>query len=152
MTAYQGQEHAARIVGRTLRLGLGAVLVWMTYVVMRAEDGGFNLRVAIVVAGLTVFYALMHFVVTKYVARMNPWLGAFLAVAPVILVYIAGGPVGRVASVAYIGISLVLQGGRGDGGCEVMAIPAILSGKRTHLVCIVFSPIDWLENRVVGRQ
>jgi len=42
---------------------------------------------------------------------------------------------------------MATQAIRSDGGCEVMSIPAILSGKRTHLVCIAFSPIDWAEER-----
>ena len=66
--------------------------------------------------------------------------------------FVFGGPLGRVASVAYIGISLVLQAIRSDGGCEVMSIPGMLFGRRTHLVCIVFSPIDWVEDRVAGRR
>jgi hypothetical protein len=151
MTANQRSELRARIIGRTLRLALGIALVWMTYSVMRAEDAAFNLRVLAVVAGLVGFYSVMHFVISKYVSGVNRWLGAFLAVGPVILVFLFGGPVGRVASVAYIGVSLVLQGIRSDGGCEVMSIPAILFGKRTHLVCILFSPIDWVEERIAGR-
>ncbi len=150
MTTNQRSEHTARIVGRTLRLALGIALVWMTYAVMRIEDAAFNLRVLAAVAGLTAFYTVMHLVISKYFSGVNRWFGAFLAVAPVILVYVLGGPLGRVASVAYIGVSLLLQGIRSDGGCEVMSIPAILFGKRTHLVCIVFSPIDWVEERAAG--
>ncbi len=109
-------EHTARIVGRSLRLLLGAALIWMTYDVMRSENAAFNLRALVVV--------------------------------PVVLVFVLGGPLGRVGSVAYVGISLLLQGLRNDGGCEVMSIPAILFGKRTHLACIAFSPIDWVEKRL----
>jgi hypothetical protein len=142
----------ARIVGRILRLVLGVGLVWMTYAVMRTEDAVFNLRVAAFVAGLTALYALAHMAIVKYLPGINPWLGAVVAVTPVILVYLLGGPLGRVASVAFIGISLVVQGVRGDGGCEVMSIPGVLFGRRTHLVCIAFSPIDWLEERLAGSE
>ncbi len=152
MTANQRSELRARIIGRTLRLVLGIALVWMTYAVMRTEDAAFNLRVLATVAGLVAFYSVMHVVISKYVSGVNPWLGAFLAVGPVILVFVLGAPVGRVASVGYIGVSLALQGIRADGGCEVMSIPAILFGKRTHLVCILFSPIDWVEERITGRR
>lgn len=152
MTRNQGTEHTARIVGRTLRVALGIALVWMTYSVMRTEDAAFNLRVLAAVVALMAFYSVMHFVISRYVSGVNRWLGAFLALGPVILVFLLGGPVGRVASVAYIGVSLVLQGIRSDGGCEVMSIPAILFGKRTHLVCILFSPLDWVEERIAGRR
>ena len=36
----------------------------------------------------------------------------------------------------------------GDSGCEVMAVPGIICNERTHLVCIAFSPLDWLEQKV----
>lgn len=39
----------------------------------------------------------------------------------------------------------------GDAGCEVMSLPSILTGQRTHLACIAFSPIDCLEARVMNR-
>ena len=152
MTRNQGTEHTARIVGRTLRVALGIALTWMTYAVMRTEDAAFNLRALAALVGLMAFYSVMHFVISRYVSGLNRWLGAFLAVGPVILVFLLGGPVGQVASVAYIGVSLVLQGIRSDGGCEVMSIPAILFGKRTHLVCILFSPLDWVEERIAGRR
>ena len=46
-------------------------------------------------------------------------------------------------------VVLVLAGLRSDAGCEVMAIPGLVLGRRTHLACIVFSPIDWLEEKVL---
>lgn len=152
MTTHPNRGHGARIVGRSLRLLLGAALVWMTYDVIRTEDAGFNLRVLGVVVALTGFYAAMHLVIGRYVPTLNRRFGAILAVSAVVLVYVLGGPLGRVASVAYVGISLVLQGARGDGGCEVMALPGILLGKRTDLICIAFSPIDWVEERVAARR
>ncbi len=33
---------------------------------------------------------------------------------------------------------------------EVMALPGLILGNRTHLCCIVFSPIDALENRRIS--
>ena len=83
-------EHTARIVGRSLRLLLGAALTWMTYDVMRSEDAGFNLRVLLVVIALTGFYSAMHFAVSRKMSGLNPWLGALLAVLPVVLVFVLG--------------------------------------------------------------
>ena len=99
---------------------------------------------------VTAFYSIIHFAVSRYVTGLNPWYGAALAVAPVIIVFAVGGPLGRVASVAFVGVSLLLQAIRGDGGCEVMAMPSMLFGRRTHLVCIFFSPIDWVEKHLTG--
>ena len=31
-----------------------------------------------------------------------------------------------------------------------MTLPGMLLGKRTHLVCIVFSPLDWIEDKLTG--
>ncbi|MDH3458752.1 MAG: hypothetical protein OER90_18070 [Gemmatimonadota bacterium] len=150
MTLTERSPPAAGIIGRTLRLMLGGLLAWMTFTVMRAEDQAFNLRVLAVGSGVTVFYGVVHFVVVRFGAHLNRWLGAALAVAPVVLVFAFGGSVGRVAAVAYIGVSLLLQAVRGDGGCEVLAIPAVALGRRTHLMCLLFSPIDWVEKHLTG--
>ncbi|MFQ5550868.1 MAG: hypothetical protein ACE5FJ_06495 [Gemmatimonadales bacterium] len=124
----------------------------MTYDVMRSEDVAFNMRVVAAFVLMMAFYSAMHLVITRFTPGVNAWFGAILAVTPAALVYILGGPVGRVAAVAYIGVSLVLQAIRSDGGCEVMSIPAIIFRRRTHLVCIAFSPVDWVESRVAGRH
>ena len=145
------EGYKARIVGRTLRLLVGIALTWMTYDVMRTDDAAFNVKVAGVFVLMVAFYSAAHFAITRYTPRVNPCLGAILALTPAALVYALGGPVGRVASVAYVGVSLVLQALRSDGGCEVMSIPAIFFGTRTHLVCIAFSPIDWVEERLASR-
>ena len=71
---------------------------------------------------------------------------------PTAFVYALGGGPGKLGSVLFIGISLILASVRADGGCEVMAIPDLLFGTRTQLVCIAFSPIDWLEARLCRRQ
>lgn len=60
-----------------------------------------------------------------------------------------GGPASRLGSVLFVGISLLFTAWRSDGGCEVMTLPGMLLGKRTHLVCIAFSPVDWLERAAV---
>jgi hypothetical protein len=129
---------------------LGMLLVWMTYTVMRSEDADFNLRMLAAVAVMTVLYAVVHFVVGRYGAHLNRWLGAAVAVTPVVFLFALGGPVGRVAAVAYIGVSLSVQAIRGDGGCEVLAIPTLAFGRRTHLMCLLFSPIDWVEKHLTG--
>ena len=52
------------------------------------------------------------------------------------------------ASVGYIGGSLLIDSINGDAGCEVMAVPGMLLKRRTHLACLVFSPLDWLEDKL----
>lgn len=151
MTQKRNTEPDARIAGRILRLAVGIVLTWLTYEVMRTENLAFNLRVVGVIVVLAAFYSAAHVIVDRRASNLNRWLGAALALVPVALVYALGGPVGRVATVAYIGISLVLQAARGDGGCEVMSIPAVLLGRRTHLMCLAFSPVDRAEAYLSAR-
>jgi hypothetical protein len=150
MTQAKTSAPSAGIIGRTLRLMLGGLLAWMTFTVMRAEDRAFNLRVLAVFGSVTLFYAVVHVIVRRYGTALNRWLGATLALVPVVLIFALGGPVGRVATVGYIGVSLLLQAIRGDGGCEVLAIPGIAFRRRTHLMCLLFSPIDWVEKHLTG--
>ena len=58
----------------------------------------------------------------------------------------------RFSLTLFIGVSLVVTAIRADGGCEVMTLPGVFLGKRTHLVCIAFSPLDWIEDKFTGRN
>ena len=142
---------SARPVGRTVRLLMGGALtihVAASHLIGAAPL--LSVQVAGVVLGLTVFYALVHVLISKFVPTINPWLGAVLAVAPVFLVFLLGGLPVRHGVVLFLGVSLLLTGLRGDGGCEVMTLPGMILGKRTHLVCIVLSPLDWVEEKLTG--
>jgi hypothetical protein len=69
------------------------------------------------------------------------------------LLFLIGGGIGQLGAMTYVGGSLFIDSLNGDGGCEVMAIPGFILGKRTHLVCIAFSPFDWLEEKLtLGRK
>lgn len=119
----------------------------------------YDLRSLGIMVGLVLFYTLVHFVVSRYLAGLNRWVGAILAVTPVFVVWYlgqGGGPLfgqgeGGTAAITYIGVSLLIDALRADAGCEVMAIPGLLVGNRTHLACIVFSPIDAVEGRQQAR-
>ena len=95
------------------------------------------------------------FVNSFYVSAMSVVLASILAIAPVFLVWLfgqGGGPLfgqgeGGTGAITYIGVSLLIDALRADAGCEVMALPGLIFGNRTHLACIVFSPIDVLENQ-----
>jgi hypothetical protein len=111
-----------------------------------------NLKIAAAIGGLVILYAVMHLAIGKYVPRLNRWLGAVLAVVPVALLFLFGGGIGQMGALTYVGGSLFIDSLNGDGGCEVMAIPGLVFGKRTHLVCIAFSPFDWLEEKLLLRR
>jgi hypothetical protein len=145
-----------RPIGRILRFTAGALLIASIVPYYLRGNYVFNLTTTGIVVVLVVFYVLVHLLVSRYLPGINRWLGAFLALAPVILLYvfgIGGGYVfgageGQLGALTFLGASLLLAGVRGDLGCEVMSIPGILFRKRTHLACVVFSPIDWLEQKI----
>lgn len=147
---------SARLIGRVLRLVVGVLLIVSVAPIWLGGSRQFDLRTLGVVAALTVLYVLVHFAVSKYSPGIHRWLGAILAVAPAILVYIlgmSGGLIfgageGQLAVLTFIGVSLLIAGARGDLGCEVMSIPGLVLGEQTHLACVIFSPIDWLEDKV----
>ncbi len=141
----------ARPVGRTVRLLMGGLLtIHVPVSHLIGAPPSLTIQVAGVVFGLFVFYALVHVLISRFVPTINPWLGAFLAVTPVLLVFLMGGLPVRHGVVLFIGVSLLFTGIRGDGGCEVMTLPGMMLGRRTHLVCIVLSPLDWLEEKLAG--
>ncbi len=145
------EGRTAKPVGRILRLLMGTALtVHVAAGHMISEGTTLNLQVAGTVLGLLMFYVVVQLAISRFVPSINAWLGAVLAVTPVFLVFGLAGPAGQLGSLLYIGVSLVLTAIRADGGCEVMTIPGMLMGRRTHLVCIVFSPLDWIEDRLVG--
>jgi hypothetical protein len=65
---------------------------------------------------------------------------------------IFGAGEGQLGALTFLGTSLVIAGLRGDPGCEIMAVPNALSGSKTHLACLVFSPVDRVERALVGAR
>jgi hypothetical protein len=47
----------------------------------------------------------------------------------------------------FIGSSMLLGAARGDAGCEVLAFPNAITGRRDRIGCILFTPIDAAEAR-----
>ena len=146
-----GEGIRARKCGRVLRLITGLVLVF---------EGGRHLigtswtlvgMATGVVVGEFAFYVLLHLVIERFLRSVNPWFGAVLAVAPVATVFLLSDAPGRLGTLLFVGVSLLVTAVKADGGCEVMTLPGMVLGRRTHLVCIAFSPIDWIEERVARR-
>jgi hypothetical protein len=137
-------------VGRVLRLLMGTALTIHAAQHMISGGTTLNLQAAGMVLGLLLFYTMVHLAISRLAPSINAWLGAVIAIAPAILVFALVDSSLRFSLVAFIGVSLVVTAVRSDGGCEVMTLPGILMGKRTHLVCIVFSPLDWIEDKITG--
>ena len=137
-------------MGRILRFLLGAWLVFDVRLFYLEAESTRILSAVLVVVGLAVFYAAVHWLVSTHLTKLNRWLGAFVAILPVLLVFVFGGVLGQVGAASFIGISLLLAAIRADAGCEVMSIPSLVFGRRTHLMCLLFSPLDWVEEKIVA--
>lgn len=140
----------SRPIGRILRFVMGAFMLalivpqmpWGSWMPLGMITGVFIV--------LLTGYTAIHFAVWRFAPNIHRWLGAIAAVAPVALLLVFGGGIGQIASVGYVGISLLIDSINGDAGCEVMAIPGILLNKRTHLACLVFTPLDWVESKLLA--
>ena len=140
-------------IGRILRLLTGIGLMSLAMPVYLGAGMSYNLRSLALVLALAGFFSVLHWLISRFALKFNRYLGAAIAVTPVILVWFfwqGGGALfgqgeGGTAAITFIGISVLIDVFRADPGCEVMAIPGLLFGNRTHLACLVFSPIDALE-------
>jgi hypothetical protein len=47
----------------------------------------------------------------------------------------------------WLGASMLVAAARGYGGCEVLAIPNLLSGRHDRIGCLLYTPIDRAEAR-----
>jgi hypothetical protein len=47
----------------------------------------------------------------------------------------------------FLGVSLLVAGVRGDAGCEAVAIPNAIFGRRERTGCVAFTLVDSLEAR-----
>src|ERR671914_2260786 len=71
-------------------------------------------------------------------------------VASVVAVAIAlavATPVSEVAIWSFFGVSMLVAALRGYAGCEVLAIPNAITGRRDRIGCVLFTPIDAAEAR-----
>lgn len=54
---------------------------------------------------------------------------------------------GNVTIWVWLGASMLLAAARGYGGCEVLAISNLITGRREQIGCLLYTPIDNAENR-----
>ena len=142
-------KYQARILGRIFRFSLGIYFVTEIWPVYRDVSWeGVFLRLAWAL-GLLAFYAVLHYIIVRHTPKGDRLIGAILAFGPFLAVFLFGyGGPAATGALTFLSISLILAAIRADPGCEVMTIPAIFSGKHTHLACLLFSPIDWCERKM----
>jgi hypothetical protein len=61
-------------------------------------------------------------------------------------------PVNGVAIWSFFGVSMLVAAVRGYAGCEVLAIPNAITGRRDRIGCILYTPIDAAEARSKSRR
>src|ERR671915_2288912 len=69
-------------------------------------------------------------------------------VVGVAIVAAAATPVSGVAIWSFFGVSMLVAAIRGYPGCEVLAIPNAITGRRDRIGCVLYTPIDAAEARV----
>ncbi len=141
----------SRPIGRILRFLMGGFMLSLILPQIITASWTNDALIAGTIVALLVVYTGIHLAVWRFAPNLNRWLGAVIAVLPAVLVFVFGGGIGQASAVGYIGGSLLIDSFNGDAGCDVMALPGILCGKRTHLACLVFSPLDWLEDKLFAR-
>jgi hypothetical protein len=141
----------------------------------RALAGAALIVVPIAANGLAPWDALGALIVLPVVSvALDRALGAALAEAPgrlrseavrtwtlqvsalVLLVSIATAltiatPIDAGAIWLFFGVSLLVVAVRGDAGCEALAIPNAILGRRERTGCVVFAPLDALETTRASR-
>lgn len=73
------------------------------------------------------------------------WTWAIVIVAATGLA--AMTPASAVAFWVWLGASLLVAAARGYGGCELLAFPNLIRGRREQIGCMLYGPIDALERR-----
>jgi hypothetical protein len=134
-------------IGRILRLILGIFFVTEVVPVYRDVPWeGVLIRLGWAV-GLLLIYIALHQIIIKYFPKFNKIIGAILAFAPLFAMFFIGyGGPAATGALTFLAVSLIAAALKADSGREVMSLPALFLGKHTHLACILFSPIDWIEN------
>lgn len=150
MSADHRERIETGIIGRTLRLMLGLLFGWMLFTVLRSEPTGFGLRALAALAAITIAYLILHLAIHRYRAGVPRWLGSALVLAPFVVLFVTGGSIARLGAIGYVALSMLLQTIVADGGCILMALPALLTRRPTHLAGIVFAPIDLIERHLTG--
>ena len=148
----RAQTPKAGAAGRTARLVLGVLLVVIAVPVYLKAGVSYNLASLGLTFGLVVFYCVLHLTFSR-LRGLNRWVGAVIATVPVFLVWFygqGGGPLfgqgeGGTAAITFLAVSFLVDFARSDAGCEVMALPGLILGRRTHLPCILLCPIDHSE-------
>jgi len=141
----------ARPFGRILRLLFGILVFFVVVPYYFLVPTSVLLQTLFVIIGLAVFYIVLDMVINRYISSIDPIIGAIPANVPILLMWLLGRDGIQLGTLTYLGIALIVTSLRADAGCEVMSIPGLIFKRHTHLACLFFSPIDWLERKLVKK-
>ena len=144
------------VVGRLLRLLVGvAITAQITYSLATVTPSAAFLGMAFTYfAAVLIAYTTAHWILgERILSRSNPWVGTAIILGPVLvaLVFDLGPPEFQLGLRLYVGVSLLLTAFMGYGGCEVVALPSLLFGKRYAVYC-PYNALDAVEKAVVDRH
>ncbi len=115
------------------------------------------------VVGISAAYVAVYWAFGERIfARANPWVNTAVFVGPAFVVDwwdllfrpltgLALTTALQLGATMYIGISFILQWKIKYGGCEVVALPIILSKRRYTTYCLPLVALDAVEKVVVER-
>jgi hypothetical protein len=130
--------------GRAARLLLGISSVVTGGIWLTRHAPAWPVTVLALAAAVVFYLGIYQLVMWPPVAR-EPWLGTFAALAPLgVLGFAAVPPAARTGVSAYLGASLVVNAVTGYGGCEVVAVPGLVFGRRPTVYC-PYNAIDAVE-------
>jgi len=141
---------ASRVVGGSIAVGVPIALVGIGWREVAAALIAFPL---LATAAARLIVAGYERYAPEALARRGalcsgPACLLFGVVVAVALALDALTPVnGEIAFLVWLGASMLVAAARGYGGCEVLAFPNALTGRRDQVGCMLYTPIDTAEAR-----
>jgi hypothetical protein len=142
---------AARVAGGLAAIAVPIVLSGITWWDVGAAFVLLPLTAALAASGLTWFYSDRPPRRRDGRSGLEPWVRSAVVLVIVIAVDVVATYVspldGAGALFIFFGVSLLLGAFRGDAGCEAVAIPNALVGRRDVTGCVLYAPLDSIESR-----
>jgi hypothetical protein len=151
-----------RIVGRLARLVGGLIPIVLILMDIAILDTP-NPKVAplillrdtvLYMIAVAVVYAAVYYLLSdrflNWLSGVNPWISTVIFVGPpiAVAVLLLGPDAFQLGLGSYVAASAILAAAMSYGGCEVVALPALLF-KQRHIVYCPYNLVDAIEDAVV---